>query len=229
MEVRQRVSRAWQRASACGDCSNGLSAYLAVFVEGWTCVERLAVYRPARGAATVPQGATTETGMRRMLCVSTATCLLSIQTCRASMVIPVLTTLVGLLGLWMARHVSRETRLTRNWQTTPGRILERGVGAPMGGPGRSYLPHVKYAYTVDGQEYINDQVYLIRGTGGLADSMQSLVDALPDPVPVHYNPAEPARSYLLDQPKSSFRIAAVTGTILLLAGLLQLLVIAAEG
>ena len=61
----------------------------------------------------------------------------------------------------------------------------------MGTRGRSYLPHVKYIYSVEVQQYVHDQVYVIRRTGDIADKMQQLVDGLPDPVPVHYDPEQP--------------------------------------
>lgn len=109
------------------------------------------------------------------------------------------------LGVWAARYFSREMRRTRDWPTVPGRILERGVGEPMGA-GRSHLAHVKYAYTVAGKDYVNDQVYVIRRTGNLADKVKKTVDGLPDPVPVHYNPGNPAETWLLANSWSTYWI-----------------------
>jgi Protein of unknown function (DUF3592) len=135
-----------------------------------------------------------------------------------------LTLLIGAATLWAAWFVAREVRRTSRWPTTPGRILARGLGEPMGGPGRSYLPAVRYTYAVDGRTYTNDQVYVLRRTGGLADRMRRLVDGLPDPVPVHYDPADPSRSFLLAQPRSSFWVPAVLGTAITLVGFLKVLV-----
>jgi hypothetical protein len=141
------------------------------------------------------------------------------------MLLALLTLFAGGMALWAARHVWTEVRRCRDWPSVPGRILERGVGAPMGTPGRSYLPHVRYTYSVAGKEYTNDQVYVIRRTGGLADAMQRLVDRLPDPVPVHYDPEDPARSYLLVNPMGTVWILIAFGAGALLLGLLQMLVV----
>jgi hypothetical protein len=41
------------------------------------------------------------------------------------------------LAYWMAFYVSREIRRCRGWPTAAGTVLERGLGPPMHGPGRS--------------------------------------------------------------------------------------------
>jgi hypothetical protein len=142
------------------------------------------------------------------------------------MALALLTLAAGAVALWMAFYVSREVRNGRDWPTVPGKILERRVGEPMGTRGRSYLPYVKYAYRVAGRDYVNDQVYLIRRTGGLADKMQELVDGLPDPVPVHYAPDDPQRAYLIANSMGIFWILIAFGAGALLLGALQLLVVA---
>ncbi|MBA3540676.1 MAG: DUF3592 domain-containing protein [Deltaproteobacteria bacterium] len=137
----------------------------------------------------------------------------------------VLTLVAGAVALWAAFYIAGEVRRNRDWPTVPGKILERGVGEPMSGRGRSYLPHVTYAYAVDGKPYVNDQVYLIRRTGGTSDEMQALVDRLPDPVPVHYDPAQPSSSYLLVNSMTTFWILVVFGSLVLVVGVLQLFVV----
>jgi hypothetical protein len=127
------------------------------------------------------------------------------------------------LAFWAAGHFSRELRRTADWPTVPGKILERGVGEPMGA-GRAHLPRVKYAYTVDGKEYTNDQVYVIRRTGNLADAVRKLVDGLPDPVPVHYNPANPAETWLIANSWGMFWLLIAVGLLAAFLGLGKLLV-----
>src|SRR5688500_8107599 len=100
------------------------------------------------------------------------------------MVLALLTVFFGIVALYAAYYFYGKVRSERDWPTVYGRILERGLGRMMSTPSRSYLPHVKYTYSVDGQEYTNDQVYLIRGTGGTRGSIMRLVTGLPDPVPV---------------------------------------------
>lgn len=131
--------------------------------------------------------------------------------------------LAGALALWMAFYVGGEIGKKRDWPTVAGKILERRVGEAMG-RGRMYLPHVKYSYEVGGKSFTNDQVYLIRRTGGTHDEMKKLVDELPDPVPVHYNAKNPADSYLLVNPTGTKWILVAMGVLALLMGVAQLLV-----
>lgn len=142
------------------------------------------------------------------------------------MPLALLTFATGLAALWAAWTAWREVRRTRGWPTTSGRILARGVGEPMGGPGRSYLPAVRYTYTVDGTPYEGDQVYSLRRTGGGADRMRRLTAGLPDPVPVHYNPADPARSYLLPTPPATLWLLTALGVVVTVVGALLVLIAA---
>jgi hypothetical protein len=105
------------------------------------------------------------------------------------------------LGFWMARRISAEIRLKRNWPTVPGKILEHGVGEGLGVRTTSYRATVKVRYSVDGKEYLGDQVHLIRRTGaGTGAQIDRLFQSLPDPVPVRYNPQNPSDSYLIVNP-----------------------------
>ena len=131
----------------------------------------------------------------------------------------------GSLAIWGAFRVSSDIRRGRSWPTVPGKILERRVGDPMGTKGRSFLPYVKYTYVVDGKEYTNDQVYLIRRSGGMATRMRKLVDSFPDPVPVHYDPKDPSSTYLISNPTSTSWTLVAFGALALLMGLGQLLMI----
>ncbi|MDP2312994.1 MAG: DUF3592 domain-containing protein [Pseudomonadota bacterium] len=139
------------------------------------------------------------------------------------MPLALLTFAFGALAFWAARHIYGEVRARRDWPTVSGRILERGVGAPMKAHGRSYIPHAKYVYTVAATEYTNDQVFLVRGTGGRREWNERLVAGLPDPVPVHYDPADPARSYLLVNPLGVVWVLVGFGFFALALGLLRLL------
>lgn len=140
------------------------------------------------------------------------------------MALALLTLVAGLLAVGFGRHVLGKIRAERSWPTVAGKILERGVGGAMGG-GRTYMPHAKYTYAVGGKDYTNDQVYLIRRTGGLKDKMRALVEGLPDPVPVHYDPEDPTRSYLLTNPMSTVWILLGFGVLTILWALGQLLVL----
>jgi len=128
--------------------------------------------------------------------------------------------LVGALALWSAWHASRTMREARRWPTVSGTFLERGVGARMGRV--SHAPHVKYAYRVHGKDHVGDQLYLTARVGSSAAKIQKLVDSLPDPVQVHYDPASPDRSYLLDTPAWTYWMMGAGGIVAILFGLVHL-------
>ena len=140
------------------------------------------------------------------------------------MVLALLSLFFGVLSFGFGSHVFAKIRAERAWPTVPGTIVERGVGEAMG-QGRVYMPHVKYTYSVAGKDYANDQVYLIRRTGGLRDVIQKLVDGLPATVPVHYDPADPSRSFLLKNPLVTVWLLFGFGVFATLYALAQLLVI----
>lgn len=126
----------------------------------------------------------------------------------------------SLMAFWLAFRLSSEIRTKRNWPTTPGRIIERGVGKLI--DHNSYLAHVRYTYRVGGKEHTNDQVYLIRQTGEPPKNVQRLVDGLPDPVPVRYDAGNPADSYLIVNSMAVFWILLGLGILALLVGAMQL-------
>jgi Protein of unknown function (DUF3592) len=128
------------------------------------------------------------------------------------------------LAWWMAAFLSREIQRTRHWQTVMGSILERGVGEPMKSISFGYVPNVYYSYTVAGREYKNNQVYLHKQTGNLDWQIRKLlVNGLPNPVPVHYDPQHPENSYLIANPKSTIWILVVFGILAFVVGLMLLL------
>jgi hypothetical protein len=154
------------------------------------------------------------------------------------MALALLSLFFGAVALSVAFSLSRRVRDERDWPTVPGEILERGVGfspgstIPPGEPVRAtfrYYPYVKYRYSVAGKEYINDRLYLVGQTYGGGGVMRRLVERLPSPVPVHYDPENPARSYLLVTSRWPVWTAVVFGTGAFLCGLLGLLVMLMGG
>lgn len=132
----------------------------------------------------------------------------------------VLTIAFGALALYLAFHVSSEVRGKRDWPTTTGRIKERGLGERTGTRGQRVVPRVVYEYTVGGKTFVNDQVHLLANTGLEPADAQKLVDEMRDPVTVHYNPKDPAQSYLLPSSMTWFYILLPAGIVLLLIGAL---------
>ncbi|HEY0254155.1 MAG TPA: hypothetical protein VGC41_21650, partial [Kofleriaceae bacterium] len=88
-----------------------------------------------------------------------------------------------------------------------------------------FLPRAVYTYEVAGKAYKNDQVYLVRKTGGTSTQVEQLVAELPDPVTVHYNPADPQASYLVVNPTSTSTLLLVFAIGAFVLGALQLLVV----
>ncbi|HEX9990524.1 MAG TPA: DUF3592 domain-containing protein [Chloroflexia bacterium] len=138
---------------------------------------------------------------------------------RIDMILALLYILAGIMAFWFAYYLAREARRVRNWPTVYGEMLERGVE----GVGQRYRPRVKYRYSAEGKDYVSDQFYSTGKPYGLESTIQKLVDGVPDPVPVHYDPQNPARSYLVLTPTWTVWILVVVGVIALLLGLMQLL------
>lgn len=134
-----------------------------------------------------------------------------------------LTFAMGALALYMAFYVSSEIRTKKDWPTTQGKVLERGTGATVGTRATSVRARVKYQYTVDGKQYVNEQVHLIATTGGDIRDMQALADSLPDPVTVHYNPSDPSQAYLIKNSMTFFWILLPIGILLSLIAIVMLL------
>jgi hypothetical protein len=86
----------------------------------------------------------------------------------------------------------------------------------------SYAPHVKYAYRVNGKDYVGDQLYLTARVGSTAAKIQKLLGGLPETVQVHYDPVSPDRSYLLDTPGWTYWMMGVGGIVAIIVGLVHL-------
>lgn len=141
----------------------------------------------------------------------------------ANLLIALLTLAAGTCALMLAVRLRRDERRVRGWATLPGKILERDI-EPMQTDARSFTPRITYSYTVAGKEYVGSKVYLTGRAGKMKASARRLVDALPDPIPVHYNPENPSEAYLLPAPASIYWIALIFGIGALLWGLVQLTV-----
>src|SRR6202012_1603699 len=141
--------------------------------------------------------------------------------------IAALTFAASAIAFWVSARLRRDFNRTRNWPTAPGKIVQRGT-TPMQSDARSFTPEVKYVYTVGGKEYAGQQFYCTGRVGSTQKPTQRLVNALPDSIPVHYNPANPSDAFLLPNPPTIFWIAVALGFAALVWGLLQLLTFVVE-
>ena len=142
------------------------------------------------------------------------------------MFLSALAVLFGCVGLWVGIKARRAQQRTRGWPTAPGKILERAVGRSVG-RGRAHALRITYTYEVGGKEYRGERVHPV-GEVGYLDAERRLA-ALPDPIPVHYDPADPASAYLVPMPAVTVWLALVFGTVALLIGILKILVEVAGG
>lgn len=121
-------------------------------------------------------------------------------------------------------RLRRDVRRTRNWPTAPGKILERGI-EPMQTSGRLFSPKIKYAYLAGGEEYVGERVYLTGRVGWMPSTAQRVVNAMPDPIPVFYNPQDPAEAYVLKVSPAYFWVSLIMGTGVILWVLLDLFIL----
>lgn len=136
------------------------------------------------------------------------------------MVLGLISFVIAGMALGLAAKLVRDTRRARGWPVVPGRIVERGLVQMRQ---RSWAPRVKYTYAVGDDAYTGDQVYLMGRMGGPRAKVQAFVDALPDPVPVRYDPANPARAHLLENPAWMPWLLAACGGAGLLFGLMRVM------
>jgi hypothetical protein len=89
------------------------------------------------------------------------------------------------------------------WPTTTGRVIERGTFEPdyaSGPPGYRHAPLVRYVYKVGSNDFVNDRIHPKRiqqprhNTEAWA---QKRAGEFPDDLIIHYNPADPGESFLV--------------------------------
>lgn len=119
------------------------------------------------------------------------------------------------LAFWMARHYFAQLRAPRTWPTVPGRVLEKRVGERPLGRGIHYLAYARFTYRVGDTDYENDQVYAIAQTTNRLWAVERFIDRLPTELPVHYNPKNPAQSFLILNPQWMGWLAVAMGVFLL--------------
>lgn len=138
-------------------------------------------------------------------------------------VLAALMVLAGAALLWFGLHSRHAAVAGLDWPTTQGKIVDRGVEYYQ--PRGWYYARVKYSYAVAGKTYQNDRIYQIGRLDGTKDDRQHFVDALPDPVPVHYDPADPQQAYLVANPTWTYWLMIGCGALVLLVGLVQVIAI----
>ena len=115
----------------------------------------------------------------------------------------------GLLCLYFAVRDLRWRIKARRWPTTPGRIVDRESsfafhqkGGPDTGVGQDvYSSTIKFTYIVEGATYVGDCLYPnMKRNLGDPTIVQRVLKRLPEEPPVHYDPSNPSRGFLLFPP-----------------------------
>ena len=139
--------------------------------------------------------------------------------------------LIGSVGLWVGFYQLRNRRKLSQWPTTTGRVIGRGTFVPdvpaMGPPAFRHAPLVKYVYQVSGQEFANDRIRPKRIQQPEHNTIkwaQKRAAAFPDQVIVHYNPADPSESFLIQTSRAVLYIVLAASCAAILFGMFLLLV-----
>src|ERR1051325_2566515 len=116
--------------------------------------------------------------------------------------------LIGIVGLWTGFRQLRNHAALNRWHTTKGKVIERGTYQPniatLSASAFRHAPLVRYAYQVDGQEFINDCIRPKRiqlPEHNTKRWAQKRAESFADEVTVHYNPEDPGESFLVQTPK----------------------------
>lgn len=139
--------------------------------------------------------------------------------------------LIGGVGVWAGFKQLRNRKVLNGWRTTRGKVLERGTYQPdvpsLGPPAFRYAPLVKYAYRVDGREFVNDCIRPKRiqlPQHNTREWARKKAASFADEVTVHYNPEDPSESFLVQTPKIMLYIVIVASCLAMMYGLMFLLI-----
>ena len=117
--------------------------------------------------------------------------------------------LLGIVGLLTGWRGLRSRAALERWPQTPGRVIERGTFTPdyaSGPPAFRHAPLVKYAYQVNGTDFVGDRLQPKRiqqpRHNTLAWAQQRAAE-FPEVVTVHYNPADPSEAFLVQTSKKT--------------------------
>ena len=138
---------------------------------------------------------------------------------------------LGLVGIWTGIRLLKKRTLFDQWKTTSGHVIERSTYSPnqamLSAPAFRHAPLVRYQYEVNGRNFesiwiLPRQIQLPRH--GSIKWAQRQAESFADEVVVHYNPEDPAESYLKVTSRSTLYIVIGASCVAILIGLLFLLV-----
>lgn len=109
---------------------------------------------------------------------------------------------IGVNALLKFQHEKQKLADSQFWGIGEARILtaevERDVRRDENGQSVTYMPHVKYGYQVDGQDYQGEGIGFGRPKFSVAKKAEAIVARYPvnGQVPVFYNPLDPGDAVL---------------------------------
>lgn len=135
--------------------------------------------------------------------------------------------LIGSAGAWAGFQALRNRTALGRWPTTKGRVIERGTfHAVIGRRGFRFAPLVKYVYQVDGKEFANNYINPKRTqlpSHSTKEWAQKKAESWADEVTVHYNPASPDESFLVQTPRFKLYGVIVASGVAMLFGIFFLI------
>src|SRR5262249_44910960 len=131
----------------------------------------------------------------------------------------IVTLVIGIGGLSASLLLWWRVRQADSYLPVPARIVERSVGGVLGGPGgSSYGPKVKYAYTVDGREFVGDRYgYFSRGYS--VKRAREALAAIPDELTVYVSPSDPTQAVIDRSGKGVAALCGCAGVVIVLIAL----------
>lgn len=106
---------------------------------------------------------------------------------------------IGAVALYALKGTRQQRATMRSWPRAEGQITDRALERRRGGPKAAswvYTPAFRYTYAVDGVEHSGDTRNLAWKSGWSKRIAERKLYAVPDDVPVLYDPADPATSAL---------------------------------
>lgn len=143
-----------------------------------------------------------------------------------AIIVKVFCSLIGIVGLWTGFKQLRNRAALNQWNITKGKVIERGTYQPniatLSRSAFRYAPLIKYVYQVGTHEYVNDCIHPKRiqlPEHSTLKWAKKQAELFADELTVHYNPADPNESFLMQTSKSKLYIVIGGSCLIILFGL----------
>lgn len=130
---------------------------------------------------------------------------------------------ISLLCIWASTKMLSIYFKVKAWKKTMAIVISKKIELhkKVSVKNAPYAVRVEYKYVVDGNEYLNDKVYLVELLGGQANHMESsakkIIDKFRDEIEVRVDPKDPQRSVV-------FCTGVIMNFFILFIGIISLLI-----